>query len=121
MKLFWVTTEDHDEDWFIVADSAAEASAFHEDEEGYDRGDATAEELLVIPHGYPAEVGWPSEDLLMAVGANFISGEGTRVVEINGHKYCEGLLEQTIRELSDDVFEMQGSGRPNQTTKTSSD
>ena len=31
MKFYWVTTEDHDEDWFIVASSAEEASEFHFD------------------------------------------------------------------------------------------
>jgi len=31
MKLFLVTTEDHDEDWFVVASSAEEASEFHFD------------------------------------------------------------------------------------------
>ena len=48
MELFWVTTEDHDEDWFVVASSAEEASRFHEDAEGYDPGDATAEEILSL-------------------------------------------------------------------------
>jgi len=121
MKLFWVTTKDHDEDWFVVAESAAEASEFHEDEEGYEPGDATAEEVLIIPDGYPAETGWPSGELLVALGGTFISGEGARIVEINGRKYCEGLLEGNIRELADDVFEKQGSGRPNQTKRTLSD
>jgi len=31
MKLYWVTTEDHEEDWFVVAISAKEAAKFHED------------------------------------------------------------------------------------------
>ena len=30
MKLYWVTTEDHDEDWFIVASSSDEAARCHE-------------------------------------------------------------------------------------------
>ena len=42
MKLYWVTTEDHDEDWFIVASSPEEASKYHEDMEGYVPGDADA-------------------------------------------------------------------------------
>ena len=49
MKLYWVTTEDHEEDWYVVAISAKEAAKFHEDMEGYDPGDAIAEALLDIP------------------------------------------------------------------------
>lgn len=72
MNLYWVTTEDHDEDWFVVASSPQEACKFHEDVEGYDPGDATAEEILNIPENIPAEPGWPSYELLLAVGAKFI-------------------------------------------------
>ena len=71
-KLYWLTTEDHDEDWFVVASSAGEACKFHEDAEGYAIGDATAEEILSIPENIPAESGWPSDELLVAVGAKFI-------------------------------------------------
>ena len=49
MKLYWVTTENHDEDWFIVASSPEEASKYHEKMEGYNIGDAEAEEVLDIP------------------------------------------------------------------------
>ena len=35
MELYWVTTEDHGEDWFIVAISSKEAAKLHEDMEGY--------------------------------------------------------------------------------------
>jgi hypothetical protein len=30
IKLYWVTTQDHDEDWFIFAESARSARAYHE-------------------------------------------------------------------------------------------
>jgi len=46
MNLYWVTTEDHAEDWFIVANNPQEAATFHEEMEGYDPGDATAEMIL---------------------------------------------------------------------------
>ena len=71
--LFWVTTEDHDEDWFIVSSSEEEASEFYENMEGYDPGDAIAEEILSIPESIPTETGWPSDELLLAVGANSLS------------------------------------------------
>ena len=118
MKLFWVTTEDHDEDWFIVASSADEACSFHEDAEGYDIGQANAEEILSIPKNIPAEPGWPSDELLLAVGAKFIIKKPSRVVEINGRKFCEGLLEGLLNEIEDNAFEVTGQERLNKTKKT---
>src|ERR1035437_1273804 len=40
VRLYWVTTADHVEDWFIFAESARQARAYHEHYEGYDKGDA---------------------------------------------------------------------------------
>src|ERR1035441_9184191 len=42
IKLYWCTTDDHDEDWFIFAESARSARAYHEYYEGYGKGDAQA-------------------------------------------------------------------------------
>jgi hypothetical protein len=117
MKLYWVTTEDHDEDWFIVASSSEEASKIHEDMEGYDPGDANAEEILNIPENISAEAGWPSDELLHSVGAKIILNEQSRVVEIEGRKFCEGLLEATLNEINDDIFEELGDERLNKTKK----
>jgi hypothetical protein len=99
MYLYGVTTEDHAEDWFVVADSAEEAATFHEEAEGYAPGDATAEMILKIPDGIKVDTGWPSDDLLRACGAIFLSEAPTRVVEIANCKFCEGLLESTIKTL----------------------
>jgi hypothetical protein len=58
--LFWVTTDDGDEDWFIIARSAKEAERLHEDLEGYDRGDACAEPVADIPEKWQSHpCGWP--------------------------------------------------------------
>ena len=119
MKLYWVTTEDHAEDWFVVATCSEEAAKFHQDMEGYNPGDAIAEAILDIPESVPAETGWPSDEVLLAVGAKFIADSPSRVVEIAGRKFCEGLMEETIRSLNDDVFESIGQGRINKTKKTS--
>ena len=117
MKLFWITTEDHDEDWFIVAPSSIEASQYFENFEGYDPGDAKAEEILDIPENVPAETGWPSDELLLAVGAKFLLNDQSRVVEIAGMKYCEGMLEATLNEINEDLFEEYGDERLNKTKK----
>ena len=120
MNLYWVTTEDHAEDWFVLANSAKEAATFHEDAEGYAIGDATAEMILKIPDGITANSGWrwPSDAILKSCGAKFLSEAPTRVVEIGNRQFCEGLLQSTIRTLDDDRFEALGEGRPKETKKS---
>ncbi len=99
MKLYWVTTEDHDEDWFMVASSLKEAAKLHEEMEGYEPGDAKAEEILAIKGDVPAEAGWPSDELLLAVGAKILHNEQPRVVEIRGREFHEGMLDAVLDEL----------------------
>jgi hypothetical protein len=118
MNLYWVTTEDHAEDWFVLARNAEEAGTLHEDMEGYDPGDATAEEIVEIPKDIQAEAGWPSDEVLLALGAKFLSDSPSRIVEIAGRRFCEGLMEATLRSLDDDIFEALGDGRPNETEKS---
>jgi hypothetical protein len=117
MKLYWATTEFHEEDWFIVADSAKEAAQIHGGWEGYEDGNALAEFVLDIPDTIFAEKGWPSTELLKAVGAKFIDDGLARVVEISGRIFCEGLLDSIIFSVVDKVFERQGRGRRNKTPK----
>jgi hypothetical protein len=40
IKLYWVTAQDHNQDWFIFAESAKSARAYHEEYEGYNKGEA---------------------------------------------------------------------------------
>jgi hypothetical protein len=101
MKLYWVTTEDHCEDWFIVSHSAKAAERFHEINEGYSRGEASAEEILTIPSDLNPEPGWPTDELIHDLGGVFVSQEHPRIVQLNNKKYCEGLLEGIIREIDD--------------------
>ena len=117
MKLYWVTTDDHDEDWFIIASSAEEACKYHEDEEGYDPGDAKAEEVLDIPKNIPVEMGWPDSETLTALGGKFIRKKQPRVVEIAGRMFAEGMLDASINEVHDDFLEKAGLGRLNKTEK----
>lgn len=118
MKLYWVTTEDHHEDWFMVASSKKEASKLHEEFEGYNFGSARSQEVLIVPDNISVEVGWPSEEILLSVGAIFIKEEEPRIVEINGKQFAEGMLEAHIKEQDDNIFELLGEKRLNQTEKT---
>ena len=118
MKLYWVTTEDHHEDWFMIASSKKEASKLHEEFEGYNFGSASSQEILCIPENIPVEPGWPSEEILLSVGAKFIKEDEPRIVEINGKQFAEGMLEAHIKELDDNIFESLGEKRLNQTKRT---
>lgn len=110
-KLYWVETEDHDEDWFIVATSARSARAFHEQSEGYNPGDAFSKLVCSVPdeamvhvvdRGLPC---WPTNELLLGCGAELLTatpgpenldalrtvvGSGQRIVRIRGVTYVEG-------------------------------
>jgi len=85
--------------------------------EGYNPGDAKAEEILEFPENVSTETGWPSDELLLEVGAKFLLNDQTRVVEISGRKFCEGMLAATINEINDDLFEEFGEERLNKTKK----
>ncbi len=93
MILYWVTTKDHDQDWFVAAESPTDASAFFEHTTGYDPGAATAERVMEIPADMPTGLGWPPDYVLIALGADFIYDTVPRVVEINGNRYLEGMNE----------------------------
>jgi hypothetical protein len=56
--LYWCTSPDGDEDWFVVVESAREACRFHEDGEGYDVGDADAERIMALPAELRVDGGW---------------------------------------------------------------
>jgi len=102
LKLYWVTTGDHCEDWFVVARNPMAAARFHETAEGYERGEASAEEIMPIPNDFHPVEGWPSDELIQDLGGVFLSQEHPRMVQLNNRKYCEGLLEGIIRELDDE-------------------
>ena len=46
VNLYWVTTDDRDEDWFILAKTRRAAESYHIEYEGYEPGDARAELIL---------------------------------------------------------------------------
>lgn len=117
LMLWWCWTEDHHEDWFVVAGHGVAAVGFFASYEGYAEGDVHAEGLMILPGDYQDQeyLGWPSHELLAACGAKVIRDETPRVVELDGQRYVEGMLEHQILEVTDDQFERHGRGRPNRT------
>ena len=118
MILYWVTTEDHYEDWFVLAPSPVEATQYFENYEGYNPGDAEAEEILGISDDLQVEKGWPSRELLETLGFKYLSDDNTRVIEFYGRKFVEGAMEAIINKINDDLIEEYRGERPNKTKKT---
>jgi hypothetical protein len=116
-KLYWVSTADGAEDWFVVARSARDARVFHEDQEGYERGDAASRLVCRVPeeaqHLLENVPGWPSNEVIEACGGVFpqvqhmlspadealseMMGTGGRVVEMAGQVFAEGHVVKTAR------------------------
>jgi hypothetical protein len=100
IKLYWVTTDDHDEDWFIFASSARQAGAYHEHYEGYGKGDASSR--LIVSNVTLQEFmnGTPPcharfEDLYQ-IGLEAGTIPGRRGAGLNGEIFREGILEAII-------------------------
>ncbi len=119
LTLYWCQTADHDEDWFVVARRANDARVFFANQEGYDEGDVSVQAILVLPEAQQdgGNRGWPALELLEACGAKILRWETPRVVELKGTRFVEGMLEQQILQLTDDLFELKGRGRPNKTER----
>jgi hypothetical protein len=101
IKLYWVFTKDHGEDWFVFATSASSARAFHEDYEGYAAGDARARlivqdvALTRFTNGEPPCHAQLRE--LMALGFEDAgSVPNQRSVRFEGNTYTEGILESLV-------------------------
>jgi len=115
LKLYWIETDDHDEDWFMVARTARQARRFHEVLEGYHRGEASS--TLVMPLEEGVKEGWPSLESLASYGLTILRAKQPRVVEYAGVRYVEGGLEYSMRGITDDLSELDGRGRPNKTER----
>jgi hypothetical protein len=119
LKLYWCETLDHHEDWFVVARRDSNARRVFAREEGYDEDDVSAAPVLALPEALQDEghLGWPTRELLEACGAQVLRWETPRVVELAGARFVEGMLEHQILQVTDDLFELKGQGRPNKTDR----
>ena len=103
VKLYWVSTDDHDEDWFILAESARSAKRYHEYYEGYGAGDARARlivrdvRLTKFTNGEPPCHAQMRE--LFALGFKDAgSVPSQRSVRFEGKTYTEGILESLVEQ-----------------------
>ena len=123
IHLYWVTTPDHSEDWFILARTRRSAAKFHDSYEGYDDDYATAQ-LVVADTGAPESSfeGMPRHAQIpdfRELGFEIVDPRGGhRAVRLNGKLFIEGHLDALIAELTDNQLEAQGKGRPNLTKRS---
>jgi len=101
IKLYWVTTADHDEDWFIFAESARQARSYHEHYEGHAKGasrarlivsDVTLKEFMNGTPPCHAQF----EDLVQIGCQSSGSISNRRRAGLNGEIFREGILEAII-------------------------
>ena len=103
-----------------MAPSPEEATQYFENYEGYNPGDAEAEEIIGISDDLQLETGWPDKELLEKLGFIYLSDEDdhTRVVEFYGRKFVEDAMETIITKLNDNLIEEDRGERPNKTKKS---
>ena len=68
MNLYWVITENHDEDWFVKAHDSDGLKDFYEKTERYNKGMAVAKPVMEILGHTVEDVGWPSTTLFNHAG-----------------------------------------------------
>lgn len=100
VKLYWVSTADHDSDWFIFAESAGQARSYHEHHEGYGEGDAGCRLIVSNVTLEKFENGPPPcharfEDLYQ-IGLEAGASPGRRNGRFNGGIFQNGILEAII-------------------------
>jgi hypothetical protein len=100
IKLYWVTTQDHAEDWFIFAGSDLQARSYHEHYEGYSKGDAQARLLVSNVTLKEFMNGTPPcharfEDLYQ-IGIEAGATPGRCKGRLNGEIFRNGIIEAII-------------------------
>jgi hypothetical protein len=120
VTLYWVTTADHDEDWFIFAKSRRSAAKFHADYEGYGLRETAAQPIrqardIAGPFPRHAQI-----DDLAELGFEILKGgDHGRSVKLGDRTFVEGHLESLIAEIDDNNSEVVGGGRPRGTKSSS--
>lgn len=118
-NLYWVTTEDHDEDWFIIARS--EAREYHVETEGYDWDCGAKAKLILELKADEVSGGLPRHaqlDDLSKLGFEVLNPDpNARSVRLGKCTFVEGHLQSLIAARTDGMFEQRGEGRPGGTKR----
>jgi hypothetical protein len=101
VKLYWVTSQDHNQDWFIFAESASVARAYHEHYEGYGKGDARSSLIVSDVTLKEFQNGTPPchaqfQDLSQIGFQDAGAGKHRSKAGLNGEIFRDGILEAII-------------------------
>jgi hypothetical protein len=123
INLYWVSTGDNSEDWFIFAKTERDARRYHSDYEGFDTIRGITAELIIediklpkLANGEPP-VHAPLPDLKKLGFTILDPNPNQRAVRLAGRAFVEGIYEAIIMGSHDDAFESSGNGRPNRTVR----
>ena len=96
-KLYWCTSPDHWEDWFVIAPSKRLAKSFFSEVNGYAKDDVTitlvATPLGEQPGARTFATGFAENDDIVACGGKLIIDEAPRVVQLHERVYREGCIQ----------------------------
>lgn len=119
MNLYWLTSKDHSEDWFVVANSNTEASQFFADNQGFDLevDKVEAKFICELQKEVTPSPAYPSTEELKACGAVIKQfddidlldvlpselwdtvGVATRIVLLDGDIYIQGSIARIWKTL----------------------
>jgi hypothetical protein len=123
INLYWVSTEDHREDWFVLATTRRAAASFHERYEEYSTYAASARMIIADAH-LPKYANGPPPchaqiQELEALGFQTVADGPLRgAMGYEGEAFAEGFVEALIMEAHDNQAEVAGKGRPKRTKRT---
>ena len=105
-SIYWITTNDKHEDWFVVGLDQYVAKLFFIENEGYDMDCISSEEICIAEfedeESIRNEAYFPSHEMLIKNGFEIICENEPRVFWKNGKKYCQGnIVHSIIAQISD--------------------
>jgi hypothetical protein len=122
INLYWVTTTDRAEDWFIFARTSRSAADYHEQYNGYDPRDAKVRLVIAdvqLPkyEQGPPPCHAPIPDLI-ALGFEVVGVDPyQRALRFKGELFMEGYLETLVVQGNASLREAAVLGRPNGTKR----
>jgi hypothetical protein len=100
MHLYWVSTDDHDEDWFVFAKNSHDARGYFAWYEGYDYEDTAAELVATVPASAGlegTEPQWPTEKEIVACGGEFLPYTPAGGADEDAQRKVLGVVTKAVR------------------------
>jgi predicted GIY-YIG superfamily endonuclease len=98
--IYWISTSDKHEDWFVVAVDQYVAEVFFAEQEGYPLDYISSEEICVADYedkeDEKQEAYFPTHSVLVKNGFEIISEDEPTIYWKAGKKYCQGNIIQSV-------------------------